>query len=65
MKEGSLQCCGSNLFLKQKFGLGYNLTLVTENDSHKISQLQQNNITENNNGSIPSTSDKKRSPDII
>lgn len=28
MKEGRLQCCGSELFLKNRFGLGYNLTIV-------------------------------------
>ena len=28
MKEGQLQCCGSELFLKNRFGLGYNLTIV-------------------------------------
>jgi ABC-type multidrug transport system ATPase subunit len=28
MKEGQLQCCGSELFLKNRFGLGYNLTVV-------------------------------------
>jgi ABC-type multidrug transport system ATPase subunit len=30
MKEGKLQCCGSALFLKARFGLGYNLTVVLE-----------------------------------
>ena len=30
LKEGSLQCCGINIFLKNKFGLGYNITIVTE-----------------------------------
>jgi ABC-type multidrug transport system ATPase subunit len=28
MKEGKLQCCGSTMFLKNRFGLGYNLTVV-------------------------------------
>jgi len=28
LKEGNLQCCGSELFLKTRFGLGYNLTIV-------------------------------------
>lgn len=28
MKQGKLQCCGSELFLKNRFGLGYNLTVV-------------------------------------
>lgn len=30
MKEGQLQCVGSELFLKNRFGLGYNLTVVLE-----------------------------------
>ena len=41
MKEGKLQCCGSGLFLKNRFGLGYNLTVVldsaTSNDSAAVS----------------------------
>jgi len=28
MSDGSLRCCGSSLFLKNRFGVGYNLTLV-------------------------------------
>ncbi|KAK3894585.1 hypothetical protein Pcinc_001659 [Petrolisthes cinctipes] len=28
MSKGKLRCCGSSLFLKNKFGLGYHLTLV-------------------------------------
>ena len=28
MGEGKLQCCGRPLFLKNKFGIGYNLTIV-------------------------------------
>ena len=28
MADGELQCCGSSLFLKSKFGAGYNLTFV-------------------------------------
>jgi ABC-type multidrug transport system ATPase subunit len=30
MKEGKLQCLGSAMFLKNRFGLGYNLTVVLE-----------------------------------
>lgn len=30
MKDGKLQCCGSTNFLKERFGLGYNLTVVLE-----------------------------------
>jgi len=31
MGEGKLICCGSSVFLKNKFGVGYNLTIVKEN----------------------------------
>lgn len=30
LKEGMLQCCGSVMFLKQRFGLGYNITVMVE-----------------------------------
>ncbi|GMF13566.1 unnamed protein product [Phytophthora lilii] len=30
MAEGELRCCGSSLFLKNRFGAGYNLTLVKD-----------------------------------
>ena len=40
MKEGKLQCCGSSMFLKNRFGLGYNLTVVLEpiSDSSDVEQ---------------------------
>jgi ATP-binding cassette subfamily A (ABC1) protein 3 len=28
MGEGKLICCGSSVFLKNQFGVGYNLTMV-------------------------------------
>lgn len=28
MSSGELKCCGSSLFLKNKFGIGYNLIIV-------------------------------------
>ena len=31
MGEGKLICCGSSLFLKSKYGVGYNLTIVKHN----------------------------------
>ena len=31
--KGKLRCCGSSLFLKNKFGIGYHLTLVLETNS--------------------------------
>ncbi|KAK0172353.1 hypothetical protein PV328_005684 [Microctonus aethiopoides] len=30
ISKGKLRCCGSSLFLKNKFGIGYHLTLVLE-----------------------------------
>ncbi|GMF36770.1 unnamed protein product [Phytophthora fragariaefolia] len=30
LAEGELRCCGSSLFLKNRFGAGYNLTLVKD-----------------------------------
>lgn len=30
VSKGSVRCCGSSLFLKNKFGIGYHLTLVLE-----------------------------------
>lgn len=30
VSRGRLRCCGSSLFLKNKFGIGYHLTLVLE-----------------------------------
>ncbi|RLN57229.1 hypothetical protein BBJ28_00025928, partial [Nothophytophthora sp. Chile5] len=33
MSEGQLRCCGSSLFLKNRYGAGYNFTLVKSNDT--------------------------------
>lgn len=30
MSEGKLRCCGSSLFLKNRFGVGYSLTMVKQ-----------------------------------
>jgi ATP-binding cassette, subfamily A (ABC1), member 3 len=49
MGEGKLICCGSSVFLKNKFGVGYNLTLVKEDtnvDSAPIITLVKTNIPE-------------------
>jgi ATP-binding cassette, subfamily A (ABC1), member 3 len=32
MAEGNVQCCGSSLFLKNRFGVGYNLVLAKKAD---------------------------------
>ena len=33
MAHGKISCLGSSLFLKQKFGVGYNLTMVKDSAS--------------------------------
>ena len=51
MGEGQLICCGSSVFLKNKFGVGYNLTLVkkdTNVDSSPIIELIQKIIPDCN-----------------
>lgn len=41
VSKGNIRCCGSSLFLKNKFGIGYHLTLVLEGISkeHAINRL--------------------------
>lgn len=43
ISKGRIRCCGSSLFLKNKFGIGYHLTLVLNSDAHEtaIAQLVQ------------------------
>uniref|UniRef100_A0A7N5JL92 ATP-binding cassette sub-family A member 17-like n=1 Tax=Ailuropoda melanoleuca TaxID=9646 RepID=A0A7N5JL92_AILME len=56
MAKGELQCCGSSLFLKQKYGAGYYMTLVkkphcsTEKISHLIYHHIPNAILRSNIG---------------
>ncbi|XP_058536334.1 phospholipid-transporting ATPase ABCA3 [Ochotona princeps] len=40
MAKGELQCCGSPLFLKQKYGAGYHMTLVKEPHCNPASVMQ-------------------------
>lgn len=35
ISKGKLRCCGSSLFLKNKFGIGYHLTLVLEGNTRE------------------------------
>ncbi|KAG8506409.1 ATP-binding cassette sub-family A member 3 [Galemys pyrenaicus] len=46
MAQGALQCCGSPLFLKQKYGAGYHMTLVKEPhcSPEAISQLVSHHV---------------------
>jgi ATP-binding cassette subfamily A (ABC1) protein 3 len=39
MANGKLRCCGSNLYLKQKYGVGYNMTMEKADSSHFDSKL--------------------------
>lgn len=41
VSKGKLRCCGSSLFLKNKFGIGYHLTLVLDGScrEHAIARL--------------------------
>ncbi|XP_027626792.1 ATP-binding cassette sub-family A member 3 [Tupaia chinensis] len=46
MAKGELQCCGSSLFLKQKYGAGYHMTLVKEPHCNLegVSQLVRHHV---------------------
>lgn len=41
MADGDIRCCGSSLFLKKRYGVGYNLTMVKEEgcDAHKVHSI--------------------------
>ena len=36
MAKGKMTCLGSSIFLKNKFGVGYNLTIVKTNNETNI-----------------------------
>lgn len=36
VSKGRLQCAGSSLYLKQKFGIGYQLKLVEATEHHSL-----------------------------
>ncbi|XP_055991191.1 phospholipid-transporting ATPase ABCA3 [Sorex fumeus] len=46
MAKGELQCCGSSLFLKQKYGAGYHMTLVKEAqcDPEAVARLVRHHV---------------------
>ncbi|KAF5301097.1 hypothetical protein FQA39_LY10916 [Lamprigera yunnana] len=46
VSKGKLRCCGSSLFLKNKFGIGYHLTLVLDGISreHGIAKLVMSHV---------------------
>ena len=41
MSEGKLRCCGSSLFLKSHYGIGYNLTLVKASKKCRTEQVSK------------------------
>ncbi|XP_016838488.1 ATP-binding cassette sub-family A member 5 isoform X2 [Nasonia vitripennis] len=47
ISKGKLRCCGSSLFLKNKFGIGYHLTLVLEGNvrENAITRLVSSHVT--------------------
>ena len=59
LKAGKLQCVGSPVFLKERFGLGYNLTIVieplSEKEGHSTFLSQLKNLTEFVQRVIPGT----------
>ena len=36
MANGRLHCCGSPLYLKKKYGIGYHMTIVKSNDATEV-----------------------------
>ena len=42
ISQGQLKCCGSSLFLKQKLGSGYYLTLVKKENDDEINVPSEN-----------------------
>jgi len=49
MTKGKISCVGSSMFLKNKFGIGYNMTAVkTSNEKNeKVYPYMQKNLGEN------------------
>ncbi|XP_060574789.1 cholesterol transporter ABCA5-like isoform X2 [Ruditapes philippinarum] len=48
INKGSLRCCGSSLFLKNRFGIGYHLNMVVDHggDTDGIKKLVKDHIPE-------------------
>ncbi len=58
LKGGSLQCFGSVLFLKERFGLGYNITMIIENEDDGSATAMteiRNNISVFMENAVPGT----------
>ncbi|ESP03886.1 hypothetical protein LOTGIDRAFT_110141 [Lottia gigantea] len=41
ISKGQLRCCGSSLFLKSKFGIGYHLNMVVEPEVCKVNEITE------------------------
>ena len=50
MAEGELRCCGSSLFLKKTYGVGYQLTIernhADKNGANRLRQIVSDNVPE-------------------
>lgn len=55
MKDGALQASGSSLFLKNRFGLGYNLSLVLEQPQHSVGGSARDHAKTIRSESIPAS----------
>ncbi|XP_070581084.1 phospholipid-transporting ATPase ABCA3-like isoform X2 [Ptychodera flava] len=46
MSHGKIKCCGSSLFLKKKYGVGYHMTIVKKRscDVERISSIVQHHV---------------------
>ncbi|OMJ94066.1 hypothetical protein SteCoe_2836 [Stentor coeruleus] len=51
MSEGKLRCCGSSMFLKSRYGVGYYLTMVKSQESISNSKQLENFVKSNITGS--------------
>ena len=49
MSRGSLKCCGSPLYLKSKYGSGYNLVLTRKRTTRIVDSEEKENMVINHN----------------
>lgn len=47
MAEGELRCCGSSLFLKKTYGVGYQLVIERKHDDAKVGKALSDIVTRN------------------
>ena len=49
MADGEIKCCGSSLFLKNKYGVGYHMVMVKDNndcDTEAITKMVQSHVSD-------------------